>query len=224
MKRNYTTKIILSATIIFASIATVSAQTNNDNTGYSQPAQAQSTYQDHYMQQSDPAQQSQPIQQNQQYTQQNQPVQQSQQYTQQAAPVQQTQQPVQYANQQGYYYYPDANVYYDPTYNDYMYNNGSAWLTVNVLPYNIRLGGLPRFMVYHRGPQVWLDNGFHRANYFGYNNRFHTGPVIGYRNNYRGVVAYNRGFDRGRSFGGDRGFGGGRGFNGGRGGGFGHHH
>jgi hypothetical protein len=203
MKRNYTTKIMLSAAIIFVSIATVSAQTNNDNPGYDQqPAQSQSTYQDQQY-----AQQNQPVQQSQQYAQQSQPVQ--QQYTQQN----QSPQPNQYTNQQGYYYYPDANVYYDPTYNDYMYNNGSAWLTVNVLPYNIRLGGLPRFMVYHRGPQVWLDNGYHRY-YYGYNYRFHAYPGIGYRNyygGYRGPVAYGRGF------------GGGRGFSGGRGGGGGHH-
>jgi hypothetical protein len=209
MKKNFTTKIMLSAAIIFVSIATVNAQTNNDNDGYDQqPAQSQSAYQD------------------QQYAQQNQPVQ--QQYTQQV----QYPQSNQYVNQQGYYYYPDVNVYYDPTYNDYMYNNGSAWLTVNVLPYNIRLGGLPRFMVYHRGPQVWLDNGYHRS-YYGYNYRFNSRPVIGgyrnavYRNNYRGAIAYNRGFDRGRSFGGGgrsfgggRGFGGGRSFSGFRGGGF----
>jgi len=197
MKKSFTTKIMLSTAIIFVSIVTVNAQPNNDNAGYDQQP-AQSAYQD------------------QQYAQQNQPV---QQYTQQV----QYPQSNQYANQQSYYYYPDANVYYDPTYNDYMYNNGSAWLTVNVLPYNIRLGGLPRFMVYHRGPQVWLDNGYHRS-YYGYNYRFNARPVIGgYRNNYRGFVAYNRGFDKGRSFGGDRGFGGGRGFSGGRGGGFGHH-
>ena len=205
MKRNYTTKVILSATIIFASIATVSAQTNNDNTGYSQPAQAQSTYQDHYMQQNDPAQQDQ--QQNQQYIQQNQPIQQGQQYTQQAPPVQQPQQPVQYANQQGYYYYPDANVYYDPTYNDYMYNNGSAWLTVNVLPYNIRLGGLPRFMVYHRGPQVWLDNRIHRGYYFANRGRFGPQARFGYHDNFRRDVGFNRGFGGGRGYGGGRGFG-----------------
>jgi hypothetical protein len=107
----------------------------------------------------------------------------------------------QYTDQQGYYYYPDANVYYDPACNHYIYNNGSSWLTVNILPYNIRLGGLPRIMVYHRGPQVWLDNRIHRDNYFVHQNRFRPQPVVAYRDNYRGG-GYNRGFDRGYNHGG----------------------
>jgi len=178
--KNFSTKMILSVAVIFASLSAVSAQSYDNN------QQSQSAYQDQY-QQNQPAQQ---------YTQQNQ-YQQSNQYNNQ---------------QQGYYYYPDANVYYDPVCNHYIYNDGASWLTVNVLPYNIRLGGLPRIMVYHRGPQVWLDNGFHRQNYYGYNYHFHQ-PVVTYRNDFRRDVVYNRGFsnrggfDRGRAFGGDRGFG-----------------
>jgi hypothetical protein len=180
--KNFTTKMILSVAVIFASLTAVTAQ-SYDNTGYEQPAQ--SAYQDQYQQQNQPAQQ---------YTQQSQYPQSNQYNTQ----------------QQGYYYYPDANVYYDPACNHYIYNDGASWLTVNVLPFNIRLGGLPRIIVYHRGPQVWLDNGFHRQNYYGYNYRFH--PVVTYRNDFRRDVVYNRGFDnhggfdRGRGFGGDRGF------------------
>src|ERR1700757_5246421 len=80
---------------------------------------------------------------------------QDQQYTQTQTQPQQFAQPNQYqaapdVQQQGYYYYPDANVYYDPSCNHYIYNDGYGWLTVNVLPFNIRIGNLPRFMVYHR--------------------------------------------------------------------------
>jgi hypothetical protein len=161
--KSFTTKMILSVAIIFASLTAATAQ-SYDNTGYT-PA-GQSAYQDQYAQQN-------------QYPQSN-----------------------QYTDQQGYYYYPDANVYYDPACNHYIYNNGSSWLTVNVLPYNIRLGGLPRIMVYHRGPQVWLDNRIHRDNYFAYQNRFRPQSVVAYRDNYYRGGGYNRGFDRSYNHGG----------------------
>jgi hypothetical protein len=237
MKKNFITKMMLSTAIIFVSIATVTAQTNNDNVGYDQQP-AQSTYQDQNVQQTTPVQQDQySQQQGQQQMQPAQPVQQDQQqYTQvQPAPQQQYVQPApqpqpnQYYNEQSFYYYPGANVYYDPAYNDYMYYNGAAWLTVNALPYNIRIGGLPRMLVYHRGPQVWLDNRFHRAGYYGYGFRspgvaFRGGFGGGYRGGYigggyRGTVGgrgnfgggYRGGFGGGRSYGGGRGgFGGGR--------------
>ncbi|HMG82921.1 MAG TPA: hypothetical protein VK559_07785 [Ferruginibacter sp.] len=169
--KNFTTKMILSAAIVFGSLTAVSAQSyDNNNVGYDQP---QTAYQD-------------------QYTQPNQPAQQ------------------QYSNQpQGYYYYPDANVYYNPVCDNYIYNNGAAWLTVNVLPWNIRIGGLPRFMVYHRGPQVWLDNNIHRG-YYAHNYGFRSQPAVAYRNYGRG--GYDRGFARGGYYGGGNrgGFGHGR--------------
>jgi uncharacterized membrane protein YgcG len=139
----------------------------------------------------------------------DQPAQQQNQYTQQQNQNQQYAQPVQqYSDQQNFYYYPDANVYYNPACNNYIYNDGTTWLTVNVLPYNIRINNLPRVMVYHRGPQVWLDNRFHRDNYYGNNYRFQQQPVVAYRdNNYRNDFrrggGFDRGFDRGgHSFGG----------------------
>ncbi|HTB52789.1 MAG TPA: hypothetical protein VK718_08435 [Ferruginibacter sp.] len=184
MKHHFTTKIILSTAIIFASIATVAAQTSTDNIGYDQP---QSAYQDQYQQP-----QSQPVQQApaQQYTQQN-----------QYPPSNQ------YSDQQSFYYYPDANVYYDPACNHYMYNDGANWLTVNVLPWNIRIGGLPRILVYHRGPQVWLDNRIHRGYYFANRGRFGPQARFGYHDNFRRDVGFNRGFGGGRGYGGGRGFG-----------------
>jgi hypothetical protein len=69
-------------------------------------------------------------------------------------------------NQQSFYYYPNSNVYYDINCNRYIYNNGYGWATVNALPANIRLTNEPRYMVYHRGPQVWLDNPIHYRNFY----------------------------------------------------------
>ena len=124
---------------------------------------------------------------------------------QQYAP-QQYQQPVEAPApvvQQGFYYYPDANVYFDPSCNRYIYNNDGAWLSVNVLPRGFYLGGA-RYMVYHRGPQVWLDNPIHIRNYYrgGYRPAF--AYAGGYRyNNYRGFAARNNfrgGYDYGRGY------------------------
>lgn len=111
---------------------------------------------------------------------------------QQTQPVQQQYtQSNQYNNQpQGYYYYPSANVYYNPACNNYSYYNGGAWLTVNVLPF--ALAG-PRVVVYHTGPQVWLDNNIHRNYYANYGYR---PTVIAYRGGgyyaggYRGGAYY----------------------------------
>jgi len=82
---------------------------------------------------------------------------------------------------QSFYYYPDANVYYDVNCNKYIYNNGGGWLTVNVLPSNICLTNIPRFTVYHRGPQVWLDNAVHMRNY----RPAYRQPIVAF-NTYRG--------------------------------------
>ena len=133
----------------------------------------------------------------------NQPQQQQQHY-QQPAPV------AQQNGQQSFYYYPDANVYYNNSDGRYIYNNDGSWLSVNVLPANIYLGGSSRYMVYHRGPQVWLDNPIHIRNYYraGYRQ-----PIVAYNNYYRHDgfanrgfaraevrrdAGFNRGFDRGR--------------------------
>jgi hypothetical protein len=133
-------------------------------------------------------------------------------------------QPVDPQYDQSFDYYPDANVYYDNTCNRYIYNNGGAWLTVNVLPAGISLYGAPCYRVYHRGPQIWLDNAIHFRNFYrggGYR------PVVINRGGYRdggwngrqnfnhddhnfnrgdrGSFNSNRGFDNARGFGGNRG-------------------
>jgi len=133
---------------------------------------------------------------------------QAEQYSQPAPNAQQYSynQPGQYAQptpnvQQGFYYYPDANVYYDINCGRYIYNNGYGWLTVNVLPSGIYLNNAARFMVYHRGPQVWLDNSIHFRNYY---RAAYRKPIVAY-NNYRHDDFARRDFNR-RDFGRDRGF------------------
>jgi len=67
--------------------------------------------------------------------------------------------------QQSFYYYPDANVYFDLSCNRYIYFDGNAWLYANTLPTGIFIGRSPRFLVYHNGPRVWMDNAIHINNY-----------------------------------------------------------
>jgi hypothetical protein len=190
MKTNYTKKIVLATVILLGFYTGAKAQSDD-----------QSAYDDQYAQPQTQTQQ--------QYTQP------AQQYTQ---PEPQYTQPVdpQYSDQQSFDYYPDANVYYDNSCNRYIYYDGGAWLTVNVLPQGISLLGLPRFRVFHRGPQVWLDNAFHRNYYRGGN--FYRGggtyrPQVFNGGGYRGggygggrAVTFNRGgggFNRGGGFGGN---------------------
>jgi hypothetical protein len=194
MEKSFIKKIILGTVITFGLFTAAKAQTDD-----------QSAYDDQY-----------PQTQQQQYTQpQQQYVQPQQQYTQQQQYAQQPVDP-QYNDQQSFEYYPDANVYYDNSCNRYIYNNGGAWVTVNALPVGISLYGAPYYRVYHRGPQVWLDNAIHMRSFYrggGYR------PVV-YGGGYRGAgfggraISYNRGggdFNRGGGFGGGNrgGFGGG---------------
>jgi hypothetical protein len=164
MKTKFTKQIVLGALITFGLFSAAKAQTAYDDQQYSDPQYNNQQYNN-----------------NQQYSY-NQP----QQYQQPvAAPAPN--------DQQSFYYYPNANVYYDVSCNRYIYNNGGSWLSVNVLPANIYLGNSPRFTVYHRGPQVWLDNAFHVRNY--YRPAAYRQPIVAY-NNYRHDDFGHRDFGR----------------------------
>ena len=114
-------------------------------------------------------------------------------------PQPQTYQYAQPYAEESFYYYPNANVYFDINLNRYIYFNGFSWITANILPYSFYINGMPRFMVYHRGPQVWLDNAIHLKNYY---HRSGVGgyrqPMVAYSNNhFRGTAAFaGRGFER----------------------------
>ena len=88
-------------------------------------------------------------------------------------------------DQQSFYYYPDANVYYDNSCQHYIYNNGAGWQTVNALPYGLLPAASSRVLVYHNGPKVWLDNSMHRDNYYAQYHFRRQQPVVAYRENER---------------------------------------
>lgn len=75
------------------------------------------------------------------------------------------------AQKHKFYYYPASNVYYDAGPGLYYYNPGSAWTGVRVLPpgFSITIGA-PRYVVYHQGPNVWVNNHAHVIKYKGHKN------------------------------------------------------
>ncbi len=79
------------------------------------------------------------------------------------------------AQRHKFYYYPSANVYYDVSVGLYYYNPGSTWTSVQVLPpgFSITIGA-PRYVVYHQGPDVWVDNHIHVVKYKGYNKKSYS--------------------------------------------------
>jgi len=76
------------------------------------------------------------------------------------------------AQKHKYYYYPGSNVYYDAGPGLYYYNQGSSWTGVRVLPPGISITfGAPRYVIYHQGPNVWVDNRVHVVKYKNYKNK-----------------------------------------------------
>ncbi len=80
-------------------------------------------------------------------------------------------------DQQGYYYYPDADIYYNPRDRHYCYNDGRGWLNVSILPFSISLDMMPRVMVYSSGPQIWKGYYKHRALFYKNRNHFYGSPI-----------------------------------------------
>jgi hypothetical protein len=67
-----------------------------------------------------------------------------------------------------YYYYPLANVYYNPATMDYYFydTKTSSWITDKELPKMIDIGSKDRYeTVYYNGQEVWLANPEHRKSY-----------------------------------------------------------
>ncbi|MFY7898973.1 MAG: hypothetical protein ACOVNY_02240 [Chitinophagaceae bacterium] len=73
-----------------------------------------------------------------------------------------------------YYYYPSANVYYNPINRNYFYPRNGVWVSVNVLPRNIFLRD-DRYTVYAMDDEpVWRYNRDH-CNRFGHSS---PAPVV----------------------------------------------
>ena len=63
-------------------------------------------------------------------------------------------------------YYPSANMYYDRSCNQYIYQRGRSWITSSFLPPGVYLDNSPRYPVYYYGPDVWRDNSLHQSRYY----------------------------------------------------------
>jgi len=81
------------------------------------------------------------------------------------------------AQQLTFYYYPDANVYYNPAKKQYIYFNNGAWTPVAVLPGTIVVKNKPRVVVHSNTPDVWVLNKEHVIKYKNQPN----GKAVGYK-------------------------------------------
>ncbi|MDB5196335.1 MAG: hypothetical protein JWP88_706 [Flaviaesturariibacter sp.] len=66
-----------------------------------------------------------------------------------------------------YYYYPDANVYYNEKTGDYYYYDEPAttWTTSRILPAYLVVDKKPRYTVYYNGNDVYTQNTEHLKKY-----------------------------------------------------------
>jgi|GEM_PF-4589322 len=67
-----------------------------------------------------------------------------------------------------YWYYPSQNIYYNEAAGDYWYYDAPTvkWVEVTQLPATYVLANTDtRYVVYHKGNKVWMDNGKHRVKY-----------------------------------------------------------
>jgi hypothetical protein len=69
------------------------------------------------------------------------------------------------AQKHKFYYYPGSNVYFDVAGKQFIYFNGSNWVTAKALPANIRPNQTQRVIVYHTGKNVWVGNATHVKKY-----------------------------------------------------------
>ena len=66
-----------------------------------------------------------------------------------------------------FFYYPSANVYLNPTTNEYWYHNegDTTWVTGKTLPAAIVIQQAPRYVLYHTGLDIWKENAVHVKKY-----------------------------------------------------------
>ncbi len=57
-----------------------------------------------------------------------------------------------------YYYYPKANVYYNPSVGNYLYLYNGAWITVNTLPNGVYLDQQYQDVYCNDGENIWSNN------------------------------------------------------------------
>ncbi len=69
------------------------------------------------------------------------------------------------AQQVRFFYYPDANVYFNTVSKKYVVMDNGSWVTVAKLPANVKVVRTPRVVVYHTGNNVWVNNASHKTKY-----------------------------------------------------------
>ena len=69
------------------------------------------------------------------------------------------------AQQVRFFYYPDANVYFNTTSKKYIVLENGNWVTVAKLPATVKVVRTPRVVVYHTGNNVWVNNAAHKTKY-----------------------------------------------------------
>jgi hypothetical protein len=64
-----------------------------------------------------------------------------------------------------YYYYPQANVYFNPIAHNYYYSRNGAWITVNTLPRDIYLDQNYQEVYCNDNEDIWAYNRMHIDSY-----------------------------------------------------------
>ena len=85
------------------------------------------------------------------------------------------------AQKQRFYYYPQANVYYDVKNKQYIYSNNGTWTTVSTLPADINVNRSPRVVVHSTTPEVWNQNSLHVERYRNIADNYPKGRATGYK-------------------------------------------
>src|SRR5689334_21968617 len=82
------------------------------------------------------------------------------------------------AQQVKFYYYPKANVYYDPSAKRYIYLENGNWTTVQTLPKKTTIFGIPRVEIFgDKDSKIWEKNSEHVVKY-----KYHpNGKAVGYK-------------------------------------------
>lgn len=69
--------------------------------------------------------------------------------------------------QQSFYYYPQANVYYNVASHQYLYPRNGVWVSVATPHFSFSFSNMPHETVYYDGPEIWMENRVHISRYRG---------------------------------------------------------
>ncbi|GAC1438817.1 MAG: hypothetical protein NVSMB63_03150 [Sediminibacterium sp.] len=69
--------------------------------------------------------------------------------------------------EEAFYYYPSANVYYSPANRQYIYPRNGVWVSVATPHFGFSFSNMPHQVIYNDRPEVWLQNREHVLRYHG---------------------------------------------------------